>query len=525
MILYYKVMSIFQEIDYNSRISKVTSVQFSILSSDEIKRRSVAEIFTQETYDNDKPKIGGLFDPRLGVIDHGAKCPTDQLDTRQCPGYFGHIELALPVFHIQYLKYTIQTLKSVCPKCSKLYFDPNSDEIKNIISKRKGAARFAAVVELCSKVKRCGEKNNNGCGMLRPNSIKKNPNGLGKLIVEWKLEADIESDKQRLYWEASDCLKILKRVSVEDYEALGFNSKFCKPDWLICSIFGIPPPSVRPSVRASNNTRMEDDLTHKLCDIVKTNRTLKYKIEQKSHKKIIDEWYQLLQYHIATFVDNTLPGIPPAQQRSGRPLKSIKERLKSKEGRVRGNLMGKRVDFSARSVITPDPNIGINVLGVPIDIAKNLTYPDIVTPYNIKFLTKLVRNGCNKWPGAKNIKRKKDNNMISLKVIDTSNYELEIGDIVNRHLIDDDIVLFNRQPSLHKMSMMCHKIKVLPYKTFRLNVSVTTPYNADFDGDEMNMHVPQSIQTVVELQKLASVETQIITPAQHKPIMVLCKIL
>ena len=106
-------MSIFQELDYNSRISKITGVQFSILSPDEIRRRSVAEIFTQETYDNDKPKIGGLFDPRMGIIDHGTKCPTDQLDNRQCPGYFGHIELALPVFHIQYLKYILQTLKCV----------------------------------------------------------------------------------------------------------------------------------------------------------------------------------------------------------------------------------------------------------------------------------------------------------------------------------------------------------------------------------------------------------------------------
>ena len=512
-------MSIFQELDYNSRISKITGVQFSILSPDEIRRRSVAEIFTQETYDNDKPKIGGLFDPRMGIIDHGTKCPTDQLDNRQCPGYFGHIELALPVFHIQYLKYILQTLKCVCWKCSKLLVDINDEEVAKIISKRKGSTRFASIIELCSKIKRCGEKNINGCGVPKPNVIKKNNNGIGKLIVEWKLNSDDEVNKQRVYWDASDCLRILRRIKQEEYEAMGYSSKFCKPEWLICSVFGVPPPSVRPSVRASNNTRMEDDLTHKLCDIVKTSRTLKYKLEQKAHKKIIDEWYQLLQYHIATFVDNTLPGIPPAQQRSGRPLKSIKERLKSKEGRVRGNLMGKRVDYSARSVITPDPNIGSNVLGVPIDIAKNLTYPEKVTKYNIETLSKIVRNGYNSWPGAKNIKRIKDGNIISLKVIDTSNYKLELGDIVNRNLQDNDIVLFNRQPSLHKMSMMCHKVKVLPYKTFRLNVSVTTPYNADFDGDEMNMHVPQSIQTAVEIEELASVETQIITPAQHKPII------
>tara|TARA_Y100000385_G_scaffold281416_1_gene334190 strand:+ start:7412 stop:11998 length:4587 start_codon:yes stop_codon:yes gene_type:complete len=516
-------MSIFQELDYNSQIDKITGVQFSVLSPDEIRRRSVAEIFTQEIYDGDKPKIGGLFDPRMGVLDHAKKCPTDQLDNRQCPGYFGHIELAMPVFHIQYQKYVLQTLKCVCWKCSKLLISPDDPDIRKIILKKKGVNRFVSVVSLISKVKRCGEKNHDGCGAPRP-IVRKDNNGIGKIIAEWKLAGEGSTDEkkiQRIYWDASDIHKILRRISDEECEVMGFSRKFCRPDWLICSVFGVCPPSVRPSVRADNNTRMEDDLTHKLCDIVKTNRTLKSKLQHNAPKKVIDEWYQLLQYHIATFVDNTLPGIPPAQQRSGRALKSIKERLKSKEGRVRGNLMGKRVDYSARSVITPDPNISINELGVPEDIAKNLTYPEIVTKYNIEKLKKLVHNGYDIYPGAKSIKRIKDSKIISLKVIDTKNYNLEIGDILNRHLIDGDIVLFNRQPSLHKMSMMCHKVRVLKYKTFRLNVSVTTPYNADFDGDEMNMHVPQSIQTATELQELASVETQIITPATHKPIIAL----
>ena len=266
---------------------------------------------------------------------------------------------------------------------------------------------------------------------------------------------------------------------------------------------------------------MEDDLTHKYCDIIKTNRALKQKLESNSSQKIINEWEQLLQYHVATLIDNQIPGVPPAQQRSGRPLKSIKERLRSKEGRVRGNLMGKRVDYSARSVITPDPSIEIDQLGVPIKVAMNLTFPEIVTEYNIEKLKEYVENGYDKWPGAKSYKRKIDDQIISLKHIDTKvvKDKIEIGDIVNRHLIDDDVVLFNRQPSLHRMSMMAHRVVVMNYNTFRLNVCVTTPYNADFDGDEMNMHVPQSYQTKVEIKLLASVLTQIITPAQNKPII------
>ena len=169
-----------------------------------------------------------------------------------------------------------------------------------------------------------------------------------------------------------------------------------------------------------------------------------------------------MQYHVATLVNNQLPGIPPAQQRSGRPLKSINDRLKSKEGRVRGNLMGKRVDFSARSVITPDPRLSIDQLGVPVKICKNLTFPEKVNKFNIDRLTRAVRNGYHTYPGAKSIKRKSDGKIISLSVVDKTQISLQYGDIVNRHLIKDDVVLFNRQPSLHKMSMMQHRVVPLP---------------------------------------------------------------
>ena len=177
-------MSIFQELDYNPNIDNVVGVQFSVLSPDEIRRRSVAEIYTQETYDGDNPKIGGLFDPRMGVLDHGKFCPTDNLDNRNCPGYFGHIELAKPVFHIHFLKYIIDSLKCVCWKCSKLLIDPNSPEVRKIINKKRGAKLFKSIVTLCSKVKRCGEKNEDGCGAPKPNSIRKDNNGIGKLIIE-----------------------------------------------------------------------------------------------------------------------------------------------------------------------------------------------------------------------------------------------------------------------------------------------------------------------------------------------------
>lgn len=513
-------MSFFQELDYSADIQKVTGVQFSILSPAEIKRRSVAEIYTNETYDGDTPKVGGLFDPRMGVLDHGKKCPTDQLDNRYCPGYFGHIELAKKVFHIHYLKYTIKCLQSVCWKCLKLRVSPDSEEISKILANKRGLNRFQSISTICAKANVCYD-----CGASQPHIIKKEPTLIGRLVAEWKPNKDDEGSEQiTIMWDADEVERILRRISDTDVNALGFNCNYCRPEWLICSVLGVPPPSVRPSVRSDNNTRMEDDLTHKLCDIIKTNKTLKNKIATNATKKVIDEWYQLLQYHVATLINNNLPGIPPAQQRSGRSLKAIQDRLKSKEGRVRGNLMGKRVDYSARTVITPDPRLKLNQLGVPIEICMNLTFPEKVNKYNKERLTQYVRNGYYKYPGAKSIRRKASGNSMS-KVISLSVQgladiiQLEEGDIVNRHLIKGDYVLFNRQPSLHRMSMMQHDVVPLPYKTFRLNVSVTRPYNADFDGDEMNMHVPQSETSRIELKELASVPSQIISPAQHKPII------
>lgn len=498
-------MSFHQELEYGPEIQKIVGVQFSIMSPDEIRRRSVAEVITNEIIVNDTPAAGGLIDPRMGVLDHGKKCPTDELDNRHCPGYFGHIELGKKVFYMHFLKYTIKTLYTVCWRCSKLLVAPTDPELRKVIQSTRGVNRFLAVAELCSKVRMCGVRNEDGCGAPQPTIIKSEPNSIGKLCAEWNSDdvgspasaSDSDDVKEssaskvnynQLIWDADDVERIFRRMTDDEVEIIGMNPQFCRPEWLICSVLPVPPPSVRPSVRADNNTRMEDDLTHKLCDIIKTNKTLKQKIALNAQKNVIDEWYKLLQFHVATLVNNNLPGIPQAQQRSGRPLKSIMSRLNGKEGRVRNNLMGKRVDFSARSVITPDARLKLNQLGVPYDICINLTFPEKVNAYNKERLLGYIRNGYYKYPGAKSIKRKSTGKVISLSVLDTSTIELYDGDIVNRHLIEGDIVLFNRQPSLHKMSMMQHSVVPLPYKTFRLNVSVTKPYNADFDGDKQAIH-------------------------------------
>jgi DNA-directed RNA polymerase subunit A' len=202
-------------------------------------------------------------------------------------------------------------------------------------------------------------------------------------------------------------------------------------------------------------------------------------------------------------------------------LKTLTQRLKGKEGRFRGSLSGKRVDFSSRTVISPDPNLTISDVGVPVDVAKKLTIPETVSDWNIEELKKMIINGPNDYPGANYIIRP-DGVKIRLDYVTDRNVladSISPGYVVERHLRDGDAVIFNRQPSLHRMSIMAHYVKVLPYRTFRLHPAVCPPYNADFDGDEMNLHVPQSEEARAEAALLMRVQDQLISPRYGGPII------
>jgi len=456
--------------------SKVIGIQFSIQSPDEIRKGSVAEITSRDTYCGSKPCIGGLFDPRMGVLEPGLICPTDGLDYMQTPGYSGHIELARPVFYIQYLSTILKCMRCVCFKCSKLLI--SKEKYKQAL-KLQGDARWKYVFALASKIRRCGEDTEDGCGTLQPNKIRKE--GLATIFAEWKNDS-AESEPIVIKVTPEMVLKIFKRISDEDVSFMGFSPVFSRPDWMICQVMSVPPPAVRPSVKHDAQQRSEDDLTHILVNIIKTNKTLQEKIQNNASANVVDDWTMVLQYYVATQVDNKIPGVASVAQRSGRPLKSIKDRLNGKGGRMRGNLMAKRVDFSARSVITADPNISIKEIGIPMKIAKNITKPVIVNKINKNFLTKLVQNGPEVWPGAKMLE-KANGEVITLRYFtDRASLNLEEGDIVHRHMMDGDAILFNRQPTLHRMSMMCHIARIMKRgDTFRMNVADTKPYNADFD--------------------------------------------
>ena len=460
--------------------SRIIGVQFSMLSPEEIRKNSVVEVTTRDTYINNKPVPNGLFDSRMGVLEPGIICPTDGYTYIDTPGYFGHIELARPVFFIQHIKEIMKISKTICYKCSKLLI--NKNDHKHVLDMQSDK-RWSYVYSIASKSKRCGESSENGCGCKQPSSVKLE--GMSTIMATWdKVENDDgENTTVQLRLTPEIILKTFRRISDEDVSFMGFSPKWSRPEWMVCQVLPVPPPSMRPSVKHDAQQRSEDDLTHIYSNIIKYNRDLADKIANEASTNVIEGLSTQLQYFIAMIVNNKVKGADSLRQRSGRPLQCITGRLNSKGGRIRGNLMGKRVDFSARSVITGDPNLSIRQLGVPMKIATNITKPVTVNDRNRDFLMKLVQNGPEEYPGAKILERKNGEN-ISLRYVDRLSIKLDNGDIVHRHMMDGDAVLFNRQPSLHRMSMMCHIAKIMKTgDTFRMNVADTKPYNADFDGD------------------------------------------
>lgn len=500
---------------------------------------SVAHILYPETMDESrmKPRDSGLNDPRLGSIDRQFKCATCDQNMSECPGHFGHIELAKPVFHPGFLKKIKKLLEMVCHNCGKVLLDRSNPAFKSAVAIRDPKRRFDAIWRLCKPKMVCESDsveqeggfdeskgpvhNHGGCGNIQP-EVRQTAL---KLTGTWKVPKDEEGEKaepEKRIITPEMALNVFRSISTEDIFDLGLSNDYARPEWMIITVLPVPPPPVRPSISmdgTGQGARGEDDLTYKLGDIIRANGNVRQAQQEGSPAHILTDFEELLQYHVATYMDNDIAGQPQALQKSGRPVKSIRARLKGKEGRLRGNLMGKRVDFSARTVITGDPNLSLDEVGVPRSIARTLTYPETVTPYNIGKLHQLVQNGPNEHPGAKYVIRS-DGTRIDLRHHKRAGaISLEYGWKVERHIVDGDFIIFNRQPSLHKESMMGHRVRVMPYSTFRLNLSVTSPYNADFDGDEMNLHVPQTEETRAEIMNLCMVPLNIVSPQRNGPLM------
>ncbi|OMO91373.1 RNA polymerase, alpha subunit [Corchorus olitorius] len=510
---------------------KIKSIKFSMLSDSEIAKAAEVQIYHQGYYDaNNRAIEGGLLDPRMGPANKSSPdCATCGAKFVDCPGHYGYLHLALPVYNVGYLSTILDILKCICKSCSRILLDEKlcRDFLKRMrnpkIEALKKVEIMKSIVKKCTamaggKAVKCRK-----CGFVN-GTVKKAGMMLGILHDRSKINDDSLEEFRSAISHTKECkasfsiatyvlnpvtvLSLFRRMTDVDCELLYLSDR---PEKLIITNVAVPPIAIRPSVIVDGSSN-ENDATQKLRTIITTNASLRQElVETNAAFRCLGTW-ETLQVEVAQYINSDVRGVPFSMQAS-KPLNGFVQRLKGKQGRFRGNLSGKRVEYTGRTVISPDPNLKITEVAIPIHMARILSYPERVSNHNIEKLRQCVRNGYYKYPGATAVKFP-DN---SSKVL-TGNYrkriadELQVGAIVHRHLEDGDIVLFNRQPSLHRMSIMCHRARIMPWRTLRFNESVCNPYNADFDGDEMNMHVPQTEEARTEAIMLMGVQNNLCTP-------------
>lgn len=520
----------------------IKKLQFCTLTAQDVVRISEFQVTHRDLYTatDRAPVKDGVLDRRLGTSEKNAFCETCGLNAVDCVGHYAYIKLVVPVFHIGFFKHTIAILQCICKTCARVLLEEpdrrthlkkfrraNLENIQrqSLFKVVNTAARKTVYCPYCAATNGAVKK----AGALKIIHDKFRAKKTAAEMEAWKktFTSAVEAQKElgtyinKAIHEDLNPLKVLdlfKRISNEDCELLGLRPEHGRPEEFIWQYISVPPVCIRPSV-AQDGASNEDDLTVKLTEIVFTNALIKQGLAKGAPTAQFMEQWEFLQVSVAMYINSELPGVP--SQMGQKPIRGFCQRLKGKQGRFRGNLSGKRVDFSARTVISPDPNLRIDEVAVPERVAKILTYPERVTSFNIDKLRGAVRNGCDTHPGANYVTAGSNGFKKYLKFGNRGAIAdgLKYGDIVERHIIDGDIVLFNRQPSLHKLSIMCHRVKVRPWRSFRLNECVCNPYNADFDGDEMNLHVPQTEEARTEALELMSVKHNMVTPRNGEPVI------
>lgn len=529
---------------------KISHIQFGLLSANQIERISEFQVYRSDlfTMPHRAPAPNSPLDPRLGVSDKTSSCATCKRKLTDCAGHFGHVKLALPVFHIGFFKHCQTLLACICKTCGRVLL-PEAERrsfLRQMRSPSADALRkagiFKRVVEKCKKASYCFEcKAVNGkikkiAGAATLKLVHERYSGRNggvehqalaramKTALAHNREIANHLDKAQEDMSPLRVYQLFQKITDEDAVVLWLDPKHGRPEDLLLHNLLVPPVPIRPSVAMEvGGGSNEDDLTTQLVEILQINHSVRMLLAGGGQQQSIMEQWGFEQAQVSRFINGELPG---SQQHYGeKKIRGLCQRLKGKSGRFRGNLSGKRVDFSGRTVISPDPNLAIDQVGVPLQVAKIMTYPERVSASNRERLKRLVLNGPSHHPGANIIRPSGDNAFTkSLSYADERQRrkmaeDLKLGDVVERHMVDEDVVLFNRQPSLHKLSIMAHRVKVMPWRTFRFNECVCAPYNADFDGDEMNMHLPQTEEARAEAATLMGVTSNLVTPRNGEPMV------
>ncbi|XP_053196870.1 DNA-directed RNA polymerase III subunit RPC1 [Scomber japonicus] len=534
----------FRETDVARKISHIC---FGMKSAEQMRQQAHIQVVSKNLYSQDMnhtPLPYGVLDHRMGTSEKDRPCLTCGKNLADCLGHYGYLDLELPCFHVGYFKAIIGILQMICKTCSsimltkeeKLQFidmlkRPNLAYLQKRGLKKKisDKCRKRTICLHCSAFNGPVKK----CGLLKiiHEKYKTTKKVVDPFVSEFLQSFDtaVEHNKvvEPLLTRAQEnlnplvVLNLFKRIPQEDITLLLMNPEAGKPADLILTRLLVPPVCIRPSVVSDlKSGTNEDDLTMKLTEIIFLNDVIKkHRMTGAKTQMIMEDW-DFLQLQCALYINSELSGIP-LNMAPKKWTRGFVQRLKGKQGRFRGNLSGKRVDFSGRTVISPDPNLRIDEVAVPVHVAKILTYPERVNKANLELMRKLVRNGPEVHPGANFIQNRHTQMKRFLKYGNREKIaqELRFGDVVERHLIDGDIVLFNRQPSLHKLSIMAHIARVKPHRTFRFNECVCTPYNADFDGDEMNLHLPQTEEAKAEALVLMGTKANLVTPRNGEPLI------
>ena len=499
---------------------EIKAINFSILTKNQLKKITTfpdSGIVTSEIYDNSEYKKNGLLDPRMGTTRMGTICSTCRLNNQYCPGHFGHINLAYPIIHIGYIIYIKSILGCICNRCSCLKINPHTQRIEHMLKHVKGIDRLNIIKELTKDIKTCRNCN---APLPKIKILNKKEIMVIDFIAEYQLP---DQQIKKVQLTNVYIYNIFKNISDEDCIILGLDPTKSRPEDLFYTYFPVAPIPSRPSVQATDTIITDDNITELLSNIIKNNNDI---ISNKD-KAGIEKKIQIVQYYANIIYSNS--NQLSLKLEADNPYQGIFEKIKSKEGIIRSNLMGKRNNYTARTVITGDPMLQNDQVGIPLYIAKILTYTEIVTKENIDKLKICLANGPNIYPGANMYMPINEDGTYTksyiLKMVQ-SPFELKIGDKIERHMMDDDIVFFNRQPSLHKYSMMAMRAKILnnpSFATFRFNVGITEPFHADFDGDEMTITIPRSIQSEIEIDELASLR-KLLVNAQTSTTTVGCKL-
>ncbi len=477
--------------------------KFNVWSSDEIACYSVAEITETKTFDGP----GCLYDERMGLTESSKleQCLTCRQKKDTCPGHFGHIRLAVPILHPMLMEEILTFLRAICFHCHLPIFKQEHLRMLRIARKR---GNYKAISQLAKKHPFCAN-----CMCNQPTYT----------LIEGKINYYYKDKSDKIELSTDEIDKIFGSLKQKDLKVLGI-SEDIHPCHMILKVIPVCPPCARPNV-VIDEQKCEDDITLKYSEIIKCNKQI-IKEQNPAKQKVLTN---MLEFHVATLFDNSKG---KARQINGRPLKGIRERINGKSGRIRNNLMGKRNDFCARTVIGADPTLMLNEVGFPQEFAEKLTIPETVNKINYPYMLELIRQnkvnriirGEKKFNWSTLQKKDKYEKLPSDQVYSNGKwipierwelmnkrpfklvkgqkvlrgfyeiiegteddtppqFDLQLGDVVERQLRNGDRVILNRQPTLHKGSMLCPKIKILKGRTLRLPISICSAYNADFDGD------------------------------------------